>query len=72
MFVMKRYRWLGIGQMMPDAALGFEKESCYSNNRLFNPKDLQTVNKLYPNNGFADIPSYNDDYRADVFMSRKL
>ncbi len=62
MSVLKKYRGLGIGQMMLDAALGFAKESGYSNNRLFNSKDLQTARNLYPNNGFADIPSYNDDY----------
>ena len=27
---------------------------------------------LYLKNGFVDIPRYNDNYKADVFMERKL
>lgn len=72
MFLLKRYRGLGIGQVMLDAALGFAKKLGYSNIYLYGSKDLQRARNLYLHNGFADIPRYNDDYRADMFMAKKL
>jgi GNAT superfamily N-acetyltransferase len=72
MFVLKHYRGLGIGQMMLDIVLDYAKKSGYSNIYLYSSKDLRAARKLYLKNGFAEIPRYNDDYRADVFMARKL
>ncbi len=72
MFVLKRYRGLGIGQMMLDVVLDYAKKAGYSTIYLYSSKDLQAASKLFLKNGFADIPRYNDDYRADVFMARKL
>ena len=72
MFVLKRYRGLGIGQMMLDVVLDYAKKSGYTNIYLYSSKDLQAAIKLYLKNGFTNIPRYNDDYRADVFMARKL
>lgn len=72
MFVLKRYRGLGIGQMMLDVVFNYAKKLGYSNIYLYSSKDLQTARKLYLKNGFVSIPRYNDDYRADVFMARKL
>lgn len=71
-FVLKRYRGLGIGQMMLDVVFNYAKKLGYSNIYLYSSKDLQTARKLYLKNGFVSIPRYNDDYRADVFMARKL
>ncbi len=72
MFVLKRYRGLGIGQIMLDVVFDHAKKSGYSNIYLYSSKDLQEARKLYLKNGFVSIPRYNDDYRADVFMARKL
>jgi GNAT superfamily N-acetyltransferase len=72
MFVSKRYRGLGIGQMMLDVVLDYAKKSGYSNMYLYSSKDLQAARKLYLKNGFFSIPRYNDDYRADVFMAKTL
>ena len=72
MFVLKRYRGLGIGQMMLDVVFNYAKKLGYSNIYLYSSKNLQTARKLYLKNGFVSIPRYNDDYRADVFMARKL
>lgn len=72
MFLLKRFRGLGIGQMMLDVVFDYAKKSGYSNIYLYSSRDLQTARKLYLKNGFVDIPRYNDDYRADVFMARKL
>ena len=35
-------------------------------------KALHPASALYLKNGFVDIPRYNDNYRADVFMERRL
>jgi GNAT superfamily N-acetyltransferase len=72
MFVLKRYRGLGVGQMMLDVVLDSARKSGYSNICLYSSKSLLAARKLYLRNGFADIPRYNDDYRADVFMARRL
>jgi ribosomal protein S18 acetylase RimI-like enzyme len=58
--------------MMLDVVFDYAKKSGYSNIYLYSSRDLQTARKLYLKNGFVDIPRYNDDYRADVFMARKL
>jgi putative acetyltransferase len=72
MFLLKPYRGLGIGQQMLDTALNFAKNSGYSIILLYSSKDLTVSRILYLKNGFVDIPRYNDDYRADVFMGKKL
>ncbi len=72
MFVLERYRGLGIEQMMPDVAFDYAKRSGYPNIYLYSSNKLQTARKLYLKNGFVNIHRYNDDYRADVFMARKL
>lgn len=44
----------------------------YSRIVLDSSKALHAARALYLKNGFVDIPRYNDDYRADVFMERRL
>jgi GNAT superfamily N-acetyltransferase len=72
MFLLKPYRGLGIGQQMLDTALNFAKKSGYSKILLYSSKVLTISRILYLKNGFVDIPRYNDDYRADIFMGKKL
>ncbi|HEY0579734.1 MAG TPA: GNAT family N-acetyltransferase [Candidatus Nitrosocosmicus sp.] len=72
MFLLKPYRGLGIGQQMLDTALNFAKKSGYSKILLYSSKTLTVSRSLYLKNGFVDIPRYNDDHRADIFMGKKL
>jgi GNAT superfamily N-acetyltransferase len=72
MFVLKKYRKLGIGQKMLDVALDFARKVDYSKILLYSSTDLKAARMLYLKNGFVDIQRYNDDYRADVFMQRQL
>ena len=72
MFLLKPYRGLGIGQQMLDTALNFAKNSGYSKILLYSSKDLTVSRILYLKNGFVDIPRYNADHRADIFMEKKL
>jgi GNAT superfamily N-acetyltransferase len=72
MCLLKPYRGLGIGQQMLDAALNFARNSGYSRILLYSSKTLTVSRILYLKNGFVDIPRYNADHRADIFMRKKL
>lgn len=72
MFLSKPYRGVGIGQQLLETALNFAKKAGYSKIFLYSSKDLTISRNLYLKNGFIDIPRYNNDHRADVFMEKKL
>ena len=72
MYVLKGFRRLGIGSRMLDIATDFARNAGYSRIVLDSSKNLVAARALYLNAGFVDIPRYNDNYRADVFMERRL
>jgi len=72
MYVLRDFRRLGLGQKLLDIAIDFARSVGYSRIVLDSSKALHPARALYLKNGFADIPRYNDNYRADVFMERRL
>ena len=72
MYVLNKFRRLGLGQKLLDIAIDFARSVGYSRIVLDSSKTLRAARALYLKNGFVDIPKYNDNYRADVFMERKL
>jgi ribosomal protein S18 acetylase RimI-like enzyme len=72
MYVLNEFRRLGLGQKLLDTAIAFAKSAGYSRIVLDSSKALHAARALYLKNGFVDIPRYNDNYRADVFMERRL
>ena len=72
MYVRKGFRRLGIGQKLLDTATDFAKGVGYSRMVLDSSRVLNAARALYLKNGFVDIDRYNDNYRADVFMEKKL
>ena len=72
MYVLKGFRHLGIGHRMLDIATDFARKVGYSRIVLDSSKNLNAARALYLKSGFVDIPRYNDNYRADVFMERRL
>ena len=72
MYVLRDFRQLGLGQKLLDIAIDFAKSVGYSRIVLDSSKALHPARALYLKNGFVDIPRYNDNYRADVFMERRL
>ena len=72
MYVLRDFRRLGVGQKLLDIAIEFAKSVGYSRIVLDSSKALHPAKALYLKNGFVDIPRYNDNYRADVFMERRL
>ena len=71
-FLAKSFRGLGIGQQMIDTAIDFAKRMKYARILLDSSKELKASRNLYLKNGFVDIPRYNNNYRADVFMEKTL
>ena len=72
MYVLSEFRRLGLAKKMLDVAIDFAKSVGYSRMVLDSSKILYAARALYLKKGFVDIPRYNDNYRADVFMERKL
>jgi GNAT superfamily N-acetyltransferase len=72
MYVLRDFRLLGVGQKLLDIAIYFAKSVGYSRIVLDSSKTLHAARALYLKNGFVDIHRYNDNYRADVFMERRL
>jgi GNAT superfamily N-acetyltransferase len=72
MYVLRDFRRLGLGQKLLDTAIDFAKSVGYSRIVLDSSKTLHAARALYLKNGFVDIARYNDNYRADVFMERRL
>ena len=72
MYVVKRYRRLGIGQKLLDTAVDFAKRIGYIRIVLDSSKNLEAARALYLKNGFVDIARYNDNHRADIFMEKSL
>ena len=72
MYVLRDFRRLGLGQKLLDKAIDFARSVGYSRIVLDSSKALHAARALYLKNGFVDIPRYNDNYRADVFMERRL
>src|SRR5206468_3461957 len=72
MYVLRDFRRLGVGQKLLDIAIDFAKSVGYSRIVLDSSKALHPARALYLKSGFVHIPRYNDNYRADVFMERKL
>jgi GNAT superfamily N-acetyltransferase len=72
MYVRSGFRRLGIGQKLLDTAIDFAKSVGYSRLLLDSSRVLNAAKALYLKNGIVDIDRYNDNYRADVFMEKKL
>ena len=72
MYVLSNFRRLGLGEKLLDTTIDFAKNVGYSRMVLDSSKTLYAARALYLKKGFVDIPRYNDNYRADVFMEKKL
>ena len=72
MYVLRDFRRLALGQKLLDTAIDFARSVGYSRIVLDSSKTLHAARALYLKNGFVDIHRYNDNYRADVFMERRL
>ncbi len=72
MYVVREFRRLGIGQKMLETAIDFAENFGYKRVILDSSKYLDAARTLYLKNKFVDIQRYNNNYRADIFMEKKL
>ncbi|HTY79259.1 MAG TPA: GNAT family N-acetyltransferase [Candidatus Bathyarchaeia archaeon] len=62
----------GLGRRLLDASLAEARRLGCRALRLDSQTKLEAAVRLYRANGFRDIPRYNDNRRADVWMERAL
>jgi GNAT superfamily N-acetyltransferase len=62
----------GLGRRLLDASLDEARRLGCRALRLDSQSKLAAAVRLYRANGFHEIPRYNDNRRADVWMEREL
>ena len=72
MFVAREARGRGIGKRLLDVALDHATASGFERVVLDSTRDMRTAIELYKAAGFEEIPDYNGNTRADIFMALRL
>lgn len=66
------YRGSGYGDMLFKHLIEYAKENGFSKLRLDSRREFNPAYGLYLKYGFNEIPRYNDNPNADIFMELKL
>lgn len=72
MFVAREARGLGLGRRLLDAALEHARSAGFDRIVLDSTRDMRPAIELYRSAGFQEIPDYNGNARADIFMALEL
>jgi GNAT superfamily N-acetyltransferase len=72
MFVEKSARGHGLGRRLLEVALAHARAAGFSRVVLDSTRDMTAALSLYRAAGFREIPDYNGNRRADVFMALPL
>ncbi len=72
MFVDRALRGAGLGKRLLDAARAHAKAAGFRRLVLDSKRDMHAALALYRGAGFREIPDYNQNRRADVFMALEL
>lgn len=72
MWLRPEHRGQGLGRRLMDACLDVARRLGGGVLRLDSERRLETALGLYRAYGFAEIPDYNGNPRADVWMERRL
>ncbi|HLM75508.1 MAG TPA: GNAT family N-acetyltransferase [Polyangiaceae bacterium] len=72
MFVAREARGRGLGKRLLDVALEHATASGFERVVLDSTRDMRTAIELYKAAGFEEIPDYNGNRRADIFMALRL
>jgi ribosomal protein S18 acetylase RimI-like enzyme len=62
----------GLGRRLMDACLDEARQLSFRALRLDTQAKMETAVHLYRAYGFSEIPRYNDNRRADIWMERSL
>ncbi len=72
MFMLKEYQGKGYGHLLLETAISYSRENGFDKMRLDSRKELRMAVHLYHKHGFAEIPVYNDNKSAELYMELKL
>jgi ribosomal protein S18 acetylase RimI-like enzyme len=72
MFVARDARGRGVGRRLLETALEHATAASFERVVLDSTRDMREAISLYRSAGFEDIPDYNGNRRADVFLGLRL
>ncbi|MEJ7654474.1 MAG: GNAT family N-acetyltransferase [Chloroflexia bacterium] len=72
MFILPEYRGAGLGAEMLTRLLDFAEKRGYERVLLDTAVQMTRALALYRRFGFVEIPRYNDNVNAEVFMEKRL
>ncbi|MCL2056034.1 MAG: GNAT family N-acetyltransferase [Oscillospiraceae bacterium] len=72
MFVLKEHQGKGYGNLLLETAVAYSRENGYCKILLDSRKGFHAALHLYRKYGFTEIPAYNDNEKAELYMGLKL
>ena len=72
MAVLPEYQGKGYGRLLLDNLIDEARKKSLSILRLDTMKSYEKALNLYRSTGFYEIERYNDNYRAEVYMEKRL
>lgn len=72
MFVLNEYQGKGYGHLLLETAIPYSHEKGFDKILLDSRIEFSTAVHLYRKYGFVEIPAYNDNTKAELYMELKL
>ena len=72
MYIYKKYHGQGFGRRLAETAVNFARERGFGKMVLDTVSTYENALRLYEKLGFVPTERYNDNQKADVFMSMEL
>jgi GNAT superfamily N-acetyltransferase len=72
MFVAPELRGRGIGRLLLEVAIDHAASASFERLVLDSTRDMREAIALYKSAGFEEIPDYNGNHRADIFLGLRL
>ncbi len=72
MYIYKKYHRQGFGRRLAETAVNFAREMGFGKMVLDTVSTYENAMRLYEKLGFIPTERYNDNQKADVFMSMEL
>ena len=72
MYLYREYQGQGLGRRLAETAMSFAREKGFEKMLLDTVSTYENALRLYEKLGFVPTERYNDNMKADVFMSREL
>ena len=72
MYILKEYQGKGYGRLLLDTVIKYSKENNYDKIYLDSRMENYAAVHLYRKYGFVEIPAYNDNTFAELYMELRL